>query len=74
VNSKSQELINLAHEFQQGNLSDTEADLLADILLSLSEKNFSELLNIRESLKTPSAKNIPIVVTGGTVEIQNFSF
>jgi hypothetical protein len=49
MNSKTEQLLAIAQQFEQ-DTEDAEASLLADILRIVAEKDFSELLGLRDRM------------------------
>ena len=49
MNSKSKDLLNIAQQFEQ-DAEDAEASLLADILRIIADKDFSDLVGLRDRM------------------------
>lgn len=49
MNSKTEQLLAIAQQFEQ-DTEDAEASLLADILRIVAEKNFSDLIGLRDRM------------------------
>jgi|GEM_PF-4555904 len=55
VNTKTIDILNIADKFNQ-DLEDVESCLLADILIALAEKDYSELLALRDQMARDAKK------------------